>query len=471
MPVKGVRVRLPPSAPGESIADMEIQEHIKDDGQTVEITLVIPPEEYMDRALKELKKIKKQLRIPGFRPGHVPDALAKRLVGERMLHDIFMHIVNEQLREALKERRLAGDPVLGGYDVQGIRWEDAQPGRISFIIGLMPEVTLPEKLDPPVSYPQVEVDDDYLNQYIERQRRRYGSLEPVEDPTEAEFVRAYLIEEGREPIEFVLPLNYLKPEKESALREAGTETTVSLNLTSDLAVEPQKFWELVYTYVPQERQAELTEWMRSPEVQMQIKQYERLKPAELDENFFTQVLHVGYMDGVEDEQTFREALRKQLQEELQELVPHKVMTEVIDRLRREVEVPVPEEYFKALVNQEAIEKNLQLSEEEKQVEVDRKKDQFIVRVLFDALLRHFGVRLMPEEVEQAYAEYLKKHMTGDMIQDDERLRQLAHYLLEQDVQRRARWEERMVLQRLMDKMLEAGWLTPQPITATEFVNR
>src|SRR5687768_15652370 len=78
---------------------------------TVKLTVVCEPQEVDEGFGKALKQIAKQIRLPGFRPGHAPKAMVEQYVQKGELADAAAdHIVRRAFKDALAEQKLEPDP-------------------------------------------------------------------------------------------------------------------------------------------------------------------------------------------------------------------------------------------------------------------------------------------------------------------------------------------------------------------------
>ena len=80
-----------------NITQSELEPHVST------FRVEIARDDYWEEYDKQLRAQRKTLTIRGFRPGHVPLPMAKRLVGERVLADVLQKRLDEALGSYLKE--------------------------------------------------------------------------------------------------------------------------------------------------------------------------------------------------------------------------------------------------------------------------------------------------------------------------------------------------------------------------------
>ena len=70
------------------------------------IQLVIPPERVKEEVNEYIRQASTTLRIPGFRPGHVPRAVVEQRYGKAIRKDVKESLVNDGYQQALKEHNI-----------------------------------------------------------------------------------------------------------------------------------------------------------------------------------------------------------------------------------------------------------------------------------------------------------------------------------------------------------------------------
>ncbi|MBP5261199.1 MAG: trigger factor [Clostridiales bacterium] len=165
----------------------------KKENSIVEISLQATKEEVNAALKKSYSKNKNKFQVPGFRKGKVPYALVVQYYGEGVLYeDAIDDIVNAAYPEAVKEHDLkpVSRPEL---DVEEINDEGM---KYKIIVTVKPEFTLGKYEGVEAVYSEREVNDETVNDEIERMRKRNSSLEEVTDRPAAEGDTAVIDYEG-----------------------------------------------------------------------------------------------------------------------------------------------------------------------------------------------------------------------------------------------------------------------------------
>ena len=141
------------------------------------ISIELKKEDYLPNVDKALIAAKNNAVIKGFRKGHVPTGLIKKMYGNSILLDELNKVVSDALNKHIEDAKLdmLGRPLPVASD---ITLDINQPNDYTFEyeIGLAPEVkvTLNKKFS--VEKPVVTIDDKTLEDEIEKLRERHGKL-------------------------------------------------------------------------------------------------------------------------------------------------------------------------------------------------------------------------------------------------------------------------------------------------------
>ncbi len=164
---------------------MDVLENKIDDLNAI-LTVKIAKEDYIESYEGSIKKYRKQIQMPGFRPGQVPSSIVKKKYGPSILAEEIDKLLNQAIQNHIKDNQLnvLGNPLPKSDDNQDIDWKNPSDMEFSFEIGLAPEFDL--KLDGKTKYPfnRVKIDDSLVDKQIEDFARRYGKMTPV-DKSEA----------------------------------------------------------------------------------------------------------------------------------------------------------------------------------------------------------------------------------------------------------------------------------------------
>lgn len=149
---------------------------------TVKLSVVCAPEQVKEGFDKAYKQIAKQVKVPGFRPGHAPRAMIEQLVPkEEVLNEAADQIVRRVYRKAVEQEGLEPDP--GQRPNVDLTKLDADESTCEFtvLVPLPPVVEIGDYKGLPVEEMPITVTDEEVDFQIEELRKRRGTREAVTD--------------------------------------------------------------------------------------------------------------------------------------------------------------------------------------------------------------------------------------------------------------------------------------------------
>jgi trigger factor len=137
----------------------------------------------LDHAFGEVyKELGKQVRVPGFRPGKVPNRVLDQRIGRPVvLEQVIQHAIPEVYSEVVRENQVR---VLGQPDIEVTRLDDNDALAFTAEVDVAPQLELPSLEGLAVTVDDVEVTDEEIDKQVDVMRERFGMLTGVERPAE-----------------------------------------------------------------------------------------------------------------------------------------------------------------------------------------------------------------------------------------------------------------------------------------------
>ena len=146
----------------------------------VKMTIEVPFEELKPSLDKAYREVGRQVRIPGFRPGHVPPQIIDQRLGrgavlEQAINDAVPQLYGKALEDS--EIRALGQP-----DLEITQLDDGQQLAFTAEVDVRPRFELPDLSAISVTVENAEVGPDEVEEYLSDLRERFASLKGVDRP-------------------------------------------------------------------------------------------------------------------------------------------------------------------------------------------------------------------------------------------------------------------------------------------------
>src|SRR5512141_2679571 len=116
---------------------MVVLNAVEDSPTRTTLEIEVPAEEAEEARRGMTRAYARQAAIPGFRKGHVPEAVVQKRFAEQIREDVIERMVPDALGAAIEERKLA---VLGRPRIDGLSWDPPGPLRFTAKLDLKPAV-------------------------------------------------------------------------------------------------------------------------------------------------------------------------------------------------------------------------------------------------------------------------------------------------------------------------------------------
>lgn len=146
----------------------------------VKLTIEVPFEELKPSLDKAYRDVSRQVRIPGFRPGHVPPRIIDQRLGrgavlEQAINDAVPQLYGKALEDS--EIRALGQP-----ELEITQLDDGDQLAFTAEVDIRPKFELPDLSTIPVTVENAEVGPDEVEEYLSDLRERFASLRGVDRP-------------------------------------------------------------------------------------------------------------------------------------------------------------------------------------------------------------------------------------------------------------------------------------------------
>src|SRR5438094_8309386 len=128
----------------------------------------------IDRVARDYSR---RAKIPGFRPGKAPARVIKQRYKDQILHDVAQDLIPRAVDDALRER---GMEAVDTPDIRDVSVEDGRPLTFTASFDTVPPFEPGDYSTLALRRPSSRVDEDAVDQALQRLRDRAARFEPVE---------------------------------------------------------------------------------------------------------------------------------------------------------------------------------------------------------------------------------------------------------------------------------------------------
>src|SRR5215469_18501833 len=145
---------------------------------TRELVLDVPVEDVSKSFRRVTKEYQRYAKIPGFRPGKVPEAVVRRRFATEIRKEVIDTLLPERFNQAVRD--LGVTPV-GQPQVTELTVDEGSPLHVKAVFEFIPAFSIEGYKDVTVPKPSVEITEDEVRQEMEQLRESRATIEPVEE--------------------------------------------------------------------------------------------------------------------------------------------------------------------------------------------------------------------------------------------------------------------------------------------------
>ncbi|HVU48903.1 MAG TPA: trigger factor [Terracidiphilus sp.] len=279
---------------------------------------------------------RKYARIPGFRPGKVPESVIRRKFANEIRKEVIDSLLPARFNQAVGELGL--QPV-GQPQVTELSVDDGQPMHVKAVFEYIPDFSIDGYKDVKVEKPSAEVTEDEVKQEIERLRESRAVVEPVEEDralADGDWAqisyKGYIEAEAADPIE-----------GQDALVEIGGKETVAAFTDSLRGAKPGQELKAEVVYPADYAEPKLAG--KTVAYDVEVKAIKKRTLPELNDEFAKEI---GNYESFADLET---RVREYLTNRKQRSVENETKDKLFAALTERFTFPVPESLVQDQIDQ------------------------------------------------------------------------------------------------------------------------
>ena len=288
------------------------------DAVSMRLTVSVEENDYKAKVTEDLKKIGRTHQIPGFRKGHVSLKDLERRFGKQVTSDVINQVVYEAVIKYIQDNKLnvLGQPM--PVEVKELDLKNQKDFTFEYDLALAPELNVEVDKNIEIPYYNIEVSDEMVSEQDAAFRKRFGAQVPGEEFEKDALVKGAImqlneygsIKEGDDAIQVVsgilAPMYFT--DKDEAAKFEGKKVGDKVVFNPRKAAGENITELSSMLNIDKERVAEV-----QGDFEMAISEIIVVKPAELGEEFYTNVFG---KDKVSNEEEHRAAVKELIHDEL-----------------------------------------------------------------------------------------------------------------------------------------------------------
>jgi len=438
------------------------------DAVSMRLTVTVDENDYKDKVTEDLNKIGKTHQIPGFRKGHITLPDLRRRFGKQVTSDVINQVVYEGVMKYIEDNKLnvLGQPM--PVEVKELDFNNKE-FTFEYDLALAPDLNIKLDKETNLPYYEITVSDEMVKEQDQAFRKRFGAQVPGETVEPDALVKGAIMElnedgsvkEGEDAIQvvsgIVAPMYF--QDKEEAAKFEGKKVGDKVVFNPRKASGDNITELSSMLNIDKERTAAV-----NGDFEMVISEIIVVRPAELGEEFYTQVFG---KDKVHNEEEYLAAVKDMIAQGLSG------NSEMIFRLcaRKELmakygNMELPEVILKKWLISRNDEK---LNEENIDDEFSKMRPDLEWQLIKEDVARELGVKIEESDLKsfakataaRQFAQYGMTNMADDVIE------KYAENLLE-DKNYRGRLIEEVGDIKLFGAIQNAITLDKQQVSIDEF---
>lgn len=420
-----------------------VRENIDDLNAVVKIKL--GPEDYLEKVENRLRNLRKNARVPGFRQGHVPIGMIKKMAGTGTLIEEINNILSASIKDYIfdNELKILGNPLPKRKDENSIDWESQKEFEFEFEVGLAPEFDHDVLGKIKVEKFIINIDDKLLNNQIKDLARRYGKMSESTSIGEEDFISG----------------TFEEIDKNGELLENGISNPTSILVSN---IENKKFKKaliglsvgqsVIIKYDQFDSDSEKARLLgvkkgdlifKKSSFKFTISKINHIEPAKVDQELFDKIFGP---EKVKSESEFRQKVSEDLKHQFGDTGDQKLYFDIQERIIEKSKISLPDSFLKKWLL--SANEN-ELTSEQIDSEYDMYARNLKWQLIENEIIKENKLEVSKEEAENYTMSLLLQQfaMYNQQSPDEQFLRETAQNLLKNSE------EAKRVFDQLYDKKL------------------
>jgi len=428
------------------------------DALNANIRINIVKADYEVKVDNKLREYRRTASIKGFRPGHVPLPMIKKLYGTSVLVDEINKLVSESLSEYIKNEKIdiLGDP-MPKNDEHAFDPEKSEEFNFTFELGLAPEFELALSKKQKLTRYLIEPDAKMIADYVDNYTRRHGQFIIAGKSEEKDLLKGTVTSADGTVTnnDATLSIDAVKDElikKEFIGKEAGD------TVTFDIRTAFPNDYEIAGLVKKQKDEVKDI----SGQFTITVREVSRFVPADNDKALWDKVYGENTVNTAGE---FEAKVIDEIKEYFNRETDFKLRTDARETVLKKIPFELPDEFLKRWL----LKVNEKTTPEELEKEYDHFRDDLRWQLVKNNVAKENNIRITDEEIMAEAKTFTKAQFAqyGLYYATDEQITSFAADMLkkEDDSHRIA---EKVLDTRVLDIIIEAVKVDDKTVSIEEF---
>ena len=381
------------------------------------LTVKLQKEDYLPAFEKKLKEYSKTANIPGFRKGHVPAGMIKKMYGPGIYSDEILRTVEKELYTYIDKERpdIFAQPLPMAEEMSKLDMNNPADFDFSFEIGLKPEYKLPDLAKAKLTRHNVEVTDAMVDEEMSRMQLKAGKMKEKEMIDSEDDVVNLLFTEADESGNAIdggvskensVILKYIAPGIRGQLmnKKAGDASMFRLNETFTGEQLEKMLADLGFD---KDDAAAGEKYFT-----MEIKTIGQIEKREMSEEFFNEV-YPG--KEIKTEEELRTALKEEIKKYWDAQSRNQLQDQIYHHLLEDTKMEFPQQFLTRWLKTGG---DKERTQEEAEAEYPSFQNQLKWTLISDNIVRENKLDVSPEELRAHMKEEVSRYFGNMNMSED-----------------------------------------------------
>ena len=428
------------------------------DALNATVRIDIAKADYEEKVEKKLREYRRTASIKGFRPGHVPIQMIRKMYGTSVLVDEINNLVSESLSEYIKNEQLdiLGDPIPKN-DGHSFDPEKSDEFSFTFELGLAPEfevnLSKKQKLTRYIIAPDTKMIADYVDNYS----RRYGQFITAEAAEEKDLLKG-IVESSDGTVKNDAATLSVEMIKDEEIKKHFLGKTAGDTVGFDLRKAFPNDYEIAGLLKKQKDEVKDLGGRYS----ITIMEVSRFVPAENNQELWDKVYGEGTVKSAAE---FEAKVTDEIREFFNRETEYKLRTDARDLVLEKTPFSMPEEFLKRWL----LRVNEKTTPGEIEKEYDHFRDDLRWQLIKNRVAKENELKITDEEILEEAKAFTRAQFAqyGLHYASDEQIASFAGDFLKKEEEAR-RIAEKVLDTRVLNLIIEAVKVDEKTVTPEEF---